>query len=52
MTDKEKLSHLSLYIGVCLGFISNHGLFEEFKREHEYILEGIDKVIYGKEDAN
>lgn len=43
-SDQEKISGLSLYLGICMGFISNHDL----KIEHENIMRGIDVLLYAQ----
>ena len=50
MTDKEKLSILCFYIGMCLGFMSKEGVLDAFKNSHPEAIENMYKIIYSKED--
>ena len=49
MKDQEKLSYLSLYLGICIGFISNHNLTPKLKQEHPAVYEGIYIVLYNQQ---
>lgn len=48
MNNKEKINNLSLCLGVCMGFMSRHNLYDKFKEEHHYVMETLSKTLYPK----